>query len=133
MAVMSGSTDSAGRSAPAEVSTDVTTMAPTRRARIRKAAAARGIRDYQVLGFTVQPGGQHPQFGTHNAAWRLDTRYIELIAVRDEAVARAGPDWPEIDATLRAGLSDPILHAGDEPRRGCERLSEAELPGRLVE
>jgi len=70
---------------------------------IRKAAAARGIRDYQVLGFTVQPGGQHPQFGTHNAAWRLDTRYIELIAVRDEAVARAGPDWPEIDATLRAG------------------------------
>src|SRR5262249_36636300 len=33
----------------------------------------------------------------------------------------------------RAGLGDPILHAGDEPRRGCERLSEAELPGRLVE
>jgi len=34
---------------------------------------------------------------------------------------------------LRAGLRHPILHAGDEPRRGCERLSEAELPGRLVE
>jgi hypothetical protein len=62
-------------------------------------------RDYQALGFTVQPGGQHPQLGTHNAAWRLDTRYIELIAVREEAAARAslGPDWPEIDATLRAG------------------------------
>ena len=63
------------------------------------------VRDYQALGLTVQPGGQHPQFGTHNAAWRLDTRYIELIAVRDEAAARAGsgPDWPEIDATLRSG------------------------------
>jgi Glyoxalase-like domain len=63
------------------------------------------VRDYQALGFTVQPGGQHPKLGTHNAAWRLDTRYIELIAIRDEAVARAGlgPDWPEIDATLRAG------------------------------
>jgi catechol 2,3-dioxygenase-like lactoylglutathione lyase family enzyme len=63
------------------------------------------MRDYQALGFTVQPGGQHPQFGTDNAAWRLDTRYIELITVRDEVVARAGlgPDWPEIDATLRAG------------------------------
>jgi len=41
------------------------------------------------MGFTVQPGGQHPQFGTHNAAWRLDARYIELIAVRDETVAHA--------------------------------------------
>jgi hypothetical protein len=63
------------------------------------------VRDHQALGFTVQPGGQHPQFGTHNAAWRLDTRYIELIAVRDEAVARAGlgPDWPQIDATLHSG------------------------------
>jgi hypothetical protein len=63
------------------------------------------MRHYQALGFTVQSGGEHPQFGTHNAAWRLDARYIELIAVRDEAVARAGlgPDWPQIDATLRAG------------------------------
>jgi hypothetical protein len=63
------------------------------------------VRDYQALGFTVQPGGQHPQFGTHNAAWRLDTRYIELIAVRDEAAARTrlGPDWPKLAATLRSG------------------------------
>ena len=43
MAVMSSSADSAGRSAPAEVSTGVTTAATTRRARIREAAAARGI------------------------------------------------------------------------------------------
>lgn len=61
------------------------------------------IRDYQVLAFTVQRAGQHPQLGTHNAGWRLDTRYIELIAVHDEAVARVRPGWPEVDATLRVG------------------------------
>jgi catechol 2,3-dioxygenase-like lactoylglutathione lyase family enzyme len=63
------------------------------------------VADYQALGFTVQPGGHHPGSGTHNAAWRLDTRYIELIAVCDEAAAHVdiGPGWPEIDATLRAG------------------------------
>jgi hypothetical protein len=33
----------------------------------------------------------------------------------------------------RAGLRHPILDAGDEPRGGRERLSEAELSGRLVE
>ena len=69
------------------------------------------VRDYQALGFTVQRGGQHPQFGTHNAAWRLDTRYVELIAIRDEAVARAGlgPDWPQIDATRTpAAVSCPL-------------------------
>jgi hypothetical protein len=33
----------------------------------------------------------------------------------------------------RAGLRHPTLHADDEPRRGRERLSEAELPGGLVE
>ena len=43
MAVISGSADSGKRSAPAEVSTGVTTVTPTRRARLRKAAAARGI------------------------------------------------------------------------------------------
>src|SRR5215467_6337016 len=43
MAVISGSADSAPGSTPAEVSTGANTAAPTRRARLRKAAAARGI------------------------------------------------------------------------------------------
>ena len=43
MAVMYGSTDSAGQSAPAEASTGVTTVAPTLRVRIQKAAALREI------------------------------------------------------------------------------------------
>jgi catechol 2,3-dioxygenase-like lactoylglutathione lyase family enzyme len=62
-------------------------------------------KDYQDLGFTIQPGGEHPGVGTRNAAWRIDARYVELIAVHDEGVARAGfgPAWPAIDTTLRAG------------------------------
>jgi predicted PurR-regulated permease PerM len=43
MAVMSNSSDSAGRDMDTEMSTGVTAAAPTRRARIRRAAAARGI------------------------------------------------------------------------------------------
>jgi catechol 2,3-dioxygenase-like lactoylglutathione lyase family enzyme len=62
-------------------------------------------RAYQGLGFTIQPGGEHPGVGTRNAAWRIDARYIELITVHDQGVARAGfgPAWPAIEATLRAG------------------------------
>jgi hypothetical protein len=60
---------------------------------------------YRGLGFTIQPGGEHPGVGTRNAAWRIDARYIELITVHDEGVARAGfgPAWPAIQATLGAG------------------------------
>jgi predicted PurR-regulated permease PerM len=43
MAVMSGSADSTARATPAEVSADLTAPVSTRRARIRTAAAARGI------------------------------------------------------------------------------------------
>ncbi len=60
---------------------------------------------YQGLGFTIQPGGEHPGLGTRNAAWRIDARYIELITVHDAGLARAGfgPAWPAIEATLHAG------------------------------
>jgi catechol 2,3-dioxygenase-like lactoylglutathione lyase family enzyme len=60
---------------------------------------------YQALGFTIQPGGEHPGVGTRNAAWRVDARYVELMTVHDEGAARAGfgPAWPAIDATLRDG------------------------------
>jgi catechol 2,3-dioxygenase-like lactoylglutathione lyase family enzyme len=62
-------------------------------------------KDYQSLGFTIEPGGEHPGLGTRNAAWRIDARYVELITVHDEKAARAGfgPAWPAIDATLRTG------------------------------
>ena len=44
---------------------------------------ATGIRDYEGLGFTVIPGGEHPG-GTHNALIAFaDGAYIELIAFAD--------------------------------------------------
>jgi catechol 2,3-dioxygenase-like lactoylglutathione lyase family enzyme len=44
---------------------------------------ATGIRDYEGLGFTVIPGGEHPG-GTHNALIAFaDGAYIELIAFQD--------------------------------------------------
>ena len=64
------------------------------------------IAAYGELGFTLAPQiGQHPGRGTHNTAWRTGAAYIELIGVRDQAEAEhaRGPDWPPIDALLRAG------------------------------
>jgi catechol 2,3-dioxygenase-like lactoylglutathione lyase family enzyme len=63
------------------------------------------VQAYRALGFTIQPGGEHPGVGTRNAAWRIDARYVELITVHDAGVARAGfgPAWPAIKATLGAG------------------------------
>jgi catechol 2,3-dioxygenase-like lactoylglutathione lyase family enzyme len=47
---------------------------------------AQAARDYEELGFTVVPGGQHP-VGSHNALIALrDGSYIELIAFYREAV-----------------------------------------------
>jgi catechol 2,3-dioxygenase-like lactoylglutathione lyase family enzyme len=44
---------------------------------------AAGIRDYEGLGFTVIPGGEHPG-GTHNALIAFaDGAYIELIAFQN--------------------------------------------------
>ncbi|GBD12792.1 hypothetical protein HRbin24_00806 [bacterium HR24] len=56
-------------------------------------AAAR----WQGLGLDVRPGGNHPGLGTHNALVRFGADYVELLAVRDEAEARAG------------GLMAPVL------------------------
>ena len=56
-----------------------------------------GVRDldaatqsYQQLGFDVRPGGQHTGLGTHNAIIRFGLDYLELLAIYDEAEARAG-------------------------------------------
>jgi catechol 2,3-dioxygenase-like lactoylglutathione lyase family enzyme len=45
---------------------------------------------FRALGFEVRPGGEHPGQGTHNAIIRFGLDYIELLAIRDEAEARAG-------------------------------------------
>jgi Glyoxalase-like domain len=45
---------------------------------------------FRAVGFEVRPGGEHPGQGTHNAIIRFGLDYIELLAIRDEAEARAG-------------------------------------------
>lgn len=110
------------------------------------------VQAYQALGFSIQPGGEHPGVGTRNAAWRIDARYVELITVHDEGVARAGfgPAWPAIEATLRAGggglafavlVSDVAARVAELRARGvsvtdarpapCSNPTAPPLPGRL--
>lgn len=54
-------------------------------------------RRWRRLGLDVRPGGTHPGLGTNNAIVRFGADYIELLAVRDPAEARAG------------GLMAPVL------------------------
>ena len=50
-----------------------------------------GVETYRRLGFDVQPGGEHPGRGTHNAIAFHREDYLELLSVRDrEEYVRAG-------------------------------------------
>lgn len=41
--------------------------------------------EYERLGFRPEVGGEHPRHGTHNAAIRSGSTYIELLGVCDWA------------------------------------------------
>src|SRR6056297_894092 len=52
----------------------------------------------EALGLTLQPGGQHAHFGTHNLLMGLaDGLYLEVIAVDPEAPAPGYPRWFDLD------------------------------------
>ena len=60
---------------------------------------ARAVADYEALGFTVAPGGEHADGRTHNALIPFaDGMYIELIAFRSGIVAPYHP-WCRFLAT----------------------------------
>lgn len=44
---------------------------------------------FQHLGFDASPGGRHASGATHNGLIRFGLDYIELLAIADEAIARA--------------------------------------------
>lgn len=51
-----------------------------------------------ALGVTLQPGGQHAHFGTHNRLLGLaDGLYLEVIAIDPDAPAPEYPRWFDLD------------------------------------
>lgn len=69
-----------------------------------------------TLGVTPGPGGEHPQYGTHNRLLKIATpryplAYLEIIAIDPQAKGPAqGPRW--------FGMDEPALQAAvaSEPR-----------------
>jgi catechol 2,3-dioxygenase-like lactoylglutathione lyase family enzyme len=80
---------------------------------------------FRTLGFAVRSGGAHPGQGTHNAIVRFGLDYIELLAIRDEAEARAGGlSGPALVEYLRMrewGMAGYAL-VTDDIERDAERL-----------
>jgi hypothetical protein len=61
----------------------------------------------QALGIKLQPGGQHPRYGTHNLLAGLEEGlYLEVIAIDPAASAPSDPRWFRLDEFDGA----PCLH-----------------------
>ncbi len=54
------------------------------------------------LGLPPVGGGKHPIMGTHNALWRLDSCYLEVIAIDPGAALPRYPRWFGLDNPVTA-------------------------------
>ncbi len=76
------------------------------------AVAARTLKEgrafvEEALGISLQKGGQHPRYGTHNLLTGLeDGLYLEVIAVDPQADLPPDPRWFRLDEFDDA----PMLH-----------------------
>lgn len=89
-----------------------------------------------TLGVPAQPGGRHPDFGTHNALVSLGDCYLEVIAIDPDAPAPGRPRWFELD-TLDLSSGPRLIHwvvAVDDLDPGPEvpELSRGENRWRLT-
>ncbi|PUB18675.1 VOC family protein [Yoonia sediminilitoris] len=50
-----------------------------------------------ALGVSMQPGGKHPRYGTHNMLLGLGDIYLEVIAPDPDAAPFDGPRWFGLD------------------------------------
>ncbi len=71
----------------------------------------------QALGCKMQPGGQHPRMGTHNALLKIGDRcYLEVISIDPSATSPSRPRWFELDTLLpetRPRLATWVLRTND--------------------
>ena len=59
----------------------------------------------QALRCKMQPGGQHPRMGTHNALLRLGAEcYLEVISIDPDATPPLRPRWFELDSLTSNSL-----------------------------
>jgi catechol 2,3-dioxygenase-like lactoylglutathione lyase family enzyme len=81
------------------------------------------------LGFRVTPGGEHPNWGTHNSIVRFGLDYLELLAIRDpEEAEQTGFGFPVLRYLERGegwfgyavGTDDATADAEEIARRGAE-------------
>jgi catechol 2,3-dioxygenase-like lactoylglutathione lyase family enzyme len=63
----------------------------------------RGIDTYARLGFSVQPGGEHPGIGTYNAIAFNEEDYLELIAIRDRDEYARNHRWSGLVELVERG------------------------------
>lgn len=92
---------------------------------------ARTMHDYEQLGFTVTPGGDHAHRGSHNALITFaEGSYIELIAFKHEPPEKDNDWWDMLQNG--EGLVDVALLSDDLPAE-AERLRVNGLEVTLME